>query len=637
MAIISRLGVVLGLDTGEFNKNMGMAQEKLKGFSASSLLAKVSLATLGYQTIQFVKDSIAFADAIDNVAKANDISTKSVIQLSEALQLNGGESANAGKLLSSFTSKIDEAAQGSDKTRKSLAELGITLSDIKNLSVDKLLEKTFEGFSKLDNTTRRNALSMDLFGKAVKGADIKGFYQAFKDGEQTTQDTDVAFAKIAESIDKIDLFMLRLKVSAAELFGPVFAFAVDSTMKLWEATQFLETGLEGLVNAFDKYLGDPIRSVLGKEPISVALKKEADALKVVRDEIIGGRTLEESEETVKANEALTQKINTLNLEIETIGRVKTEYEKLNAEISNGGKYAKASQEKINEAIEKAKALDQAKNDQAINNALELERITGMRLEVEKSIIGMSDTQKEYYRDILQLTLDRYELEKKFPNLTKEQLDAFSEAREANIEFEREVARAQNTFQAGWSTAYENFKEKASDSFSAGEMAFESMTSNMESALDRFVQTGKLSFSDLARSIIQDLIKMQLKAQVTSIFSSIGGMFGFGGGSGYSPGFSTLANAPFPMFADGGDPPVGQASIVGERGPELFVPRSAGTIIPNNQLGSAMGNKPQIVYNGPYIQNMSAIDTQSATQFLAQNKTAVWSANQSAQRSLPQSR
>ena len=39
-----------------------------------------------------------------------------------------------------------------------------------------------------------------------------------------------------------------------------------------------------------------------------------------------------------------------------------------------------------------------------------------------------------------------------------------------------------------------------------------------------------------------------------------------------------------LFADGGRPPVGKASIVGERGPELFVPKVAGTIIPNNKLG-----------------------------------------------------
>ena len=39
------------------------------------------------------------------------------------------------------------------------------------------------------------------------------------------------------------------------------------------------------------------------------------------------------------------------------------------------------------------------------------------------------------------------------------------------------------------------------------------------------------------------------------------------------------------FANGGRPPVGKPSIVGERGPELFVPNSAGTIIPNHNLGS----------------------------------------------------
>ena len=47
---------------------------------------------------------------------------------------------------------------------------------------------------------------------------------------------------------------------------------------------------------------------------------------------------------------------------------------------------------------------------------------------------------------------------------------------------------------------------------------------------------------------------------------------------------------FPMgsFANGGRPPVGRPSIVGERGAELFVPDRAGTIIPNHQLGGMGG-------------------------------------------------
>jgi hypothetical protein len=44
------------------------------------------------------------------------------------------------------------------------------------------------------------------------------------------------------------------------------------------------------------------------------------------------------------------------------------------------------------------------------------------------------------------------------------------------------------------------------------------------------------------------------------------------------------------FEDGGRPPVGRASIVGERGRELFVPKIAGTIIPNNQTEEILKNQ-----------------------------------------------
>ena len=49
-----------------------------------------------------------------------------------------------------------------------------------------------------------------------------------------------------------------------------------------------------------------------------------------------------------------------------------------------------------------------------------------------------------------------------------------------------------------------------------------------------------------------------------------------------------------LFANGGRPPVGKPSIVGEKGPELFVPRSSGTIIPNNKLGGGGGTNNVVV-------------------------------------------
>lgn len=42
------------------------------------------------------------------------------------------------------------------------------------------------------------------------------------------------------------------------------------------------------------------------------------------------------------------------------------------------------------------------------------------------------------------------------------------------------------------------------------------------------------------------------------------------------------------FADGGRPPLGVPSIVGERGPEMFIPDQAGRIVPNHQLTGGAG-------------------------------------------------
>ena len=41
------------------------------------------------------------------------------------------------------------------------------------------------------------------------------------------------------------------------------------------------------------------------------------------------------------------------------------------------------------------------------------------------------------------------------------------------------------------------------------------------------------------------------------------------------------------FANGGQPPLGKVSLVGEQGPELFVPSQKGTIIPNGGFGGSV--------------------------------------------------
>ena len=99
-----------------------------------------------------------------------------------------------------------------------------------------------------------------------------------------------------------------------------------------------------------------------------------------------------------------------------------------------------------------------------------------------------------------------------------------------------------------------------------------------------------AFRNMFSKIADAFLDMAAQMIATQLQRSFLGLFNFNpfsmsGGNGLSqftaaaPGEVTMAN-----FANGGNPPVGRPSIVGERGPELFVPNTAGTIIPNHALG-----------------------------------------------------
>lgn len=71
---------------------------------------------------------------------------------------------------------------------------------------------------------------------------------------------------------------------------------------------------------------------------------------------------------------------------------------------------------------------------------------------------------------------------------------------------------------------------------------------------------------------------------TGISATIFGGFSALTGGGFATGFDKFFG-----FAGGGRPVSGRPNIVGERGPEVFVPDSPGKIVPNNQISNSFGN------------------------------------------------
>jgi len=93
-----------------------------------------------------------------------------------------------------------------------------------------------------------------------------------------------------------------------------------------------------------------------------------------------------------------------------------------------------------------------------------------------------------------------------------------------------------------------------------------------------------SFGDSLRSVAQSLASIVFQETAgRALSSAIGGAFSFFGGGSTTPN-PTIAGAPIKPRALGGPVTGGDPYLVGERGPELFVPNISGNIVPNNKMG-----------------------------------------------------
>ena len=232
------------------------------------------------------------------------------------------------------------------------------------------------------------------------------------------------------------------------------------------------------------------------------------------------------------------------------------------------------------------------------------------LQQEKEIL-----QQQYnHIDAMQAIDAQADLEEKDKILAREREIKFNELALENIRERGRVLRSQKDggLIEGFLFRMDTFGKNMETSFEAGGKAFDSLMGSMSKALDEFVTTGKLNFGDFAKSIIKDMLAIQLRASANNLFAMIGKSL-----------FSSPVSLAEPLFgarADGGPVDSGGAYMVGERGPELFVPRSAGAIVPNHSMAMMGGSTNVTNYN------IQAIDTKSFEDRILGSSKAVWAAN-----------
>jgi len=156
------------------------------------------------------------------------------------------------------------------------------------------------------------------------------------------------------------------------------------------------------------------------------------------------------------------------------------------------------------------------------------------------------------------------------------------------------------FGDGFKKAMNDGKTAVEQLEDAGARAFGSLTD----LVTNFVMTGKFNFKDFARSIIADLVRIAAQAAITFAIKKALAAFG-GPVGGFLSGF----------LADGGPAKAGEAYVVGERGPELFVPNQSGQVVPNEAMtsGAAIGGEVNVNFN------INAVDAASFDELLLSRK------------------
>ena len=208
-------------------------------------------------------------------------------------------------------------------------------------------------------------------------------------------------------------------------------------------------------------------------------------------------------------------------------------------------------------------------------------------------------------------------------LFDEKLAAIVATRDAELKAANEVSAAQQkktelsrTWAEGIAEAQRTALLRLTDEAAYAQTIFNTAMDGFTNSILKFVETGKLSFNDLFKSLMTEIIKMQASKLFMSFFGG-GGVFGS-----LFPGLNKFLPTPG-KAATGGV--INKPTIVGENGAELFVPLGTGSVIPNNRLG---GGTTQVVYN------IQAVDALSFKQLVARDPEFIYSVTQAGARRLP---
>lgn len=501
----------------------------------------IGVALSGIGAIGTFKKLIDQADSMNDLSKKTGIAVSELSKFSQVALMSGTSIEGVAVGLKKLSSNIVEAAGGNRELSKIFNILGV---DVKNADgsirdAGSVMKDISNIFKDMEDGALKNALAVKLFGKA--GADLvpmlnegSAAIEKFKVviGPELAAESD----RFNDNLERISANFQIVGNNIATGILPYFNSLLESVLRFNENAPQFNRALMGMNTGYATSFalgGAPL------DPSQIQAGQPAPALPPPT--VISGPRQKSAIELLRESQLAT---------------------------ALGGK---GGIDQLKEYLIKQR------------EAIDL-------LALETKQVGM--TSAEY--NILKAEKEGMnEINKMVRENAGQNTEAFRQEAEAllaeKIAMMQRNEEFKRSFEGGMVDGLKRVREEFTNVGQAVSDTWVNAFQSMEDAFVNFVKTGKLDFKSLADSIIADMARVTFRQMVSGFFggSSGGGgfnllsMFGLGGGG-------SVPLPPIPMRAAGGSVSSGSPYIVGENGPELFMPSRSGSIIPDSMMSSGSG-------------------------------------------------
>lgn len=595
------------------------------GIGAAAFTATAKISDLTQQMGLLADDNAELADKMG-------ITTDRL----EALKLVASEN---GTSLGSLQSMLDKTAKSlskldddNKKTEQSLAKLGMTFNDIKDQSPEQVAYQVVKAWEEMGRTANATAGATTILGASFREniPAIKAMgenldeYKKRTEGLAATKSLEEYGSRVEKANSDMVNSWARLKNSIAGLNIDIFIDIREWSSKVITEiskviTKFSEarnlansplakaqgqlSAAEGAQRLYAGRFGPSNEAAYNRATAQVAAA-QAEVKRIQQEQFAQFRTGEiASQNTLASASARQARASALGAQFGKPGQTDEQRrrEQMRAALEQGerlnGNYAEpfavrtteAYRSQVGNMLNRYAHEVQRENLRNIGNILNLGRMGDAATAADRfasSTRGMSAIDRGALAEIQKIAEEAQQSIEDLNPYIEGYTDRVNAVRDAERAVTDEILKgaeerkaAQQDWANGAIDAFAKYKDAALNTAGQVEQVTTRAIDGMTENLTDFVLTGKASFADFTKSIIRDLTKIYVKQLLVWAIGKIIGMF-TGGGDTAAPAGDNIGG----FFANGGRPPTGKASVVGERGPELFVPDTAGTIIPNGAFG-----------------------------------------------------